>query len=962
MRIQNRTYKILISVLIPFLILSSFVALSDSTIRRVNASSMPTGNSTTDYGDLLQFEWPQIHGDPGFTRSSEGPAPESPDILWKTTIKDIQSYVTAFNGKVLVTTSTNIIALDKDAGTVIWNTSLPERQRWPAVFKIDETRLVIAKYCLEIETGEILWTSNEFFAKVSFWAESVYSPEKEMFYVQGDSVVQAWNFSNPAEPPTRAWETYVSGSISSGTGIQYGEGRIFPGSFEPHQVALNATTGEILWDTETTGAMSFSGSYYEGKLLKASEQDNIFYSFDAKTGEILWRYTPETQLGYWISGSAAANNMVYELNKDGNLYALDVNSGQLVWKYEGPGYMFWPGWPVVADGKVYATTGQRVSYDPYTFEYSESEFVCLDAFTGKLVWKLPIETHSPRDSIAIAYGNLYVIPGYIEEMKMNEYITLDEVWAIGNDSWPMWRNDSGNNGAGQTGPTELNLRWKFTTNGGIVSSPVIVEDRVFVGSQDKNIYSIDANDGRLLWSFMTGARIKSSLAVIEGKVFVGPDDGYIYCLDAKNGSLLWKTNVVGNIEAHFKAVTGIRSSPIVVGDRVYVGSLDTNLYSVDANSGDIVWTAKTEGYITSSPAVSDGNVYVTSQEPNSGALYKLNANNGSVIWKREMEYAIIADSGTDLHVSPTVAEGMVFVGSNKDNYYGINATTGEIEWTYLTSRGTEGVGGYLVASTTYHDGELYIVDMFFITALNASNGDVIWKSWIGNELYTTPAYANGKVYVTTDRRFVYALNATNGVRLSYFETLSNSWSSPAVYEGKIYFGNNDNNVYCLAEYPVTFGQISAELDKNTVEKDGSIVGSGQVTPGIAYAPVNVFFVKSDGTVDNIQVTTQNNGVFSFSYTPDEIGDWTVSIWCSGASYIMQSTEISLKVVKSLQETTPPDQKPNENDQPIDEQDSDVSAESVIAALAILTIAMIVVVAYLVMKKKNRSSPVLIKSG
>ena len=57
--------------------------------------------------------------------------------------------------------------------------------------------LIIGKYCLETETGEILWTSDEFSAKVSYWAESVYSPEEKMFYIQGDSAVQAWNFSNP---------------------------------------------------------------------------------------------------------------------------------------------------------------------------------------------------------------------------------------------------------------------------------------------------------------------------------------------------------------------------------------------------------------------------------------------------------------------------------------------------------------------------------------------------------------------------------------------------------------------------------------------------------------------------------------------------------------------------------------------------------------------------------------------
>ena len=366
MRIPKLSYAIVAAVLASLLILSSFMMFLD-------ASNVSTLNVATDYGDLLQYEWPQIHGDSTFSRFSAGPAPEAPDILWKTAIKGIESYVAAFNGKVFVATTTNVIALNKDTGTIVWNTTLPSRQRWPAVFKIDDNRLVIGKHCLETETGEILWTSDDFSAKVSYWAEGVYSPEEKLFYIQGESSVQAWDFSDPSEPPPLAWETHIPGSTSSGTGIQYGDGKVFPGSFEPHQMALDAKTGNVLWDTETKGAMSFSGSYYKGKLLKAGEHDNIFYCFDAETGNILWEFNPGTQFGYWVSGSAAAYDRVYELNKDGNLYALDVNTGQVMWKYEGPGYIFWPGWPVVGDGKVYATTGQRVSSDPYTMEYSESE-------------------------------------------------------------------------------------------------------------------------------------------------------------------------------------------------------------------------------------------------------------------------------------------------------------------------------------------------------------------------------------------------------------------------------------------------------------------------------------------------------------------------------------------------------------------------------------------------------------
>ncbi len=458
---------------------------------------------------------------------------------------------------------------------------------------------------------------------------------------------------------------------------------------------------------------------------------------------------------------------------------------------------------------------------------------------------------------------------------------------------------------------------------------------------------------------MTGARIKSSPAVVNGKLYFGPDDGYVYCLDAKNGRLIWKTYAGGYIEAHFNAVTGIRSSPIVVDGRVYVGSLDANLYCFDANSGYVVWSYGTGGYITSSPAVSNGVVYITSKEASSGVLYKIDAADGTLIWKCDIPYVIVADRGTDLQVSPTVGDGMVFVAANKQNYYGVNVTTGEIEWTYVTTEGTEGIGGYLVASMAYHDGELYIVDMFFITALDANTGEVVWKSWIGTELYTSPTYAGGKIYVTTDRRFVYVLNATNGARLSFFEIGSNSWSAPSVYEGRLYFGCNDGNVYCLDDNTVTYGQIYAELDTNEIETGGIITGCGQLTPGIAHAQITVTFVKSDGTVDSIQVTAQNDGAFSFNYTPNVVGEWTVSIRCSGATYIMQSVELPFNVVETQQQTFEPEQTSPEQEQPTLKQDSGIPTEYVTVAAAIIIIALIAVVSYWFMKKRNRGSPVLI---
>lgn len=124
-------------------------------------------------------------------------------------------------------------------------------------------------------------------------------------------------------------------------------------------MALNATTGAIIWDTLTKGPMIFDGAYSDGRFIRGGTDDNTLYCFNATNGQILWTFTPDTN-GYFTTGPAIAYGMVYEMNKDGYLYAIDIATGNLVWKYKGPNdTLIWPGMPTVADGKIYVATSQR---------------------------------------------------------------------------------------------------------------------------------------------------------------------------------------------------------------------------------------------------------------------------------------------------------------------------------------------------------------------------------------------------------------------------------------------------------------------------------------------------------------------------------------------------------------------------------------------------------------------------
>ena len=52
--------------------------------------------------------------------------------------------------------------------------------------------------------------------------------------------------------------------------------------------------------------------------------------------------------------------------------------------------------------------------------------------------------------------------------------------------------------------------WSFTTGGGINGSPAVVNGVAYVGSDDKNVYAVNAATGTPLWSFAAGGQVLSS--------------------------------------------------------------------------------------------------------------------------------------------------------------------------------------------------------------------------------------------------------------------------------------------------------------------------------------------------------------------------------------------------------------------------------------------------------------------
>ena len=195
------------------------------------------------------------------------------------------------------------------------------------------------------------------------------------------------------------------------------------------------------------------------------------------------------------------------------------------------------------------------------------------------------------------------------------------------NDWTIFRGQPALTGiaAGKL-PDKPALLWRFKTGDAVVSSPVISGGRVFVGSDDENLYALSLADGKKLWSFNAADPVSAPPLVVDGKVIVGTDDGALHCLSAETGKELWK------YKADDRILGSANYSREREGLRILVGSYDNFLHCIDAKTGKKCWTYETEYFINGTPAVADGKVVFGGCD---GILHVVSTATGKAVRKVE---------------------------------------------------------------------------------------------------------------------------------------------------------------------------------------------------------------------------------------------------------------------------------------------------------------------------------------
>jgi len=160
----------------------------------------------------------------------------------------------------------------------------------------------------------------------------------------------------------------------------------------------------------------------------------------------------------------------------------------------------------------------------------------------------------------------------------------------------------------------LRLEWAFgfpdTTSAW--AQPTIAGGRLFVGSQNGTVYSLDAATGCVAWTFTAESGVRAAISIgartRSGRqpayaAYVADQQGFVYALDAATGRMLWKRKV----DDH--PLVRLTGSPTLHAGRLYVPTSSYeeggrppgyacctfrgSVVALDAQTGSVVWKTYT---------------------------------------------------------------------------------------------------------------------------------------------------------------------------------------------------------------------------------------------------------------------------------------------------------------------------------------------------------------------------------
>jgi outer membrane protein assembly factor BamB len=375
---------------------------------------------------------------------------------------------------------------------------------------------------------------------------------------------------------------------------------------------------------------------------------------------------------------------------------------------------------------------------------------------------------------------LLLLPALLTSCSKKE--SKEKILDVEAVSWPIFRGDPMLSGMAEDELlAELTLLWSFKTESWIISSPVMGFGRVYIGSSDGKVYSINLTDGSKVWEFDTGDDIEASPLLLDGAIYVGNLSGEFFSLDAHTGQVRWKYKCDNSIYGSANWVRNPKDQkPLIL-----VGSYDNRIYCMDAATGKLNWSYETDNYINGAPATDGVHVVFGGCDELLHILSVLDGTKIGEVW-----------AGSYIPGSVSLVENRAYLGHYDNKLVCIDTEEKKIVWEYedkdhpdaFFSSPAVGKDRVLIGS---RDGYLHCV--------NRKNGEKIWAFQSRDDIDSSPVISGNKVVFGSMDGRLYVVNLKDGKEIWSYEIGAAIFGCPAVAGGFIVIGADDGRVYAFGE-------------------------------------------------------------------------------------------------------------------------------------------------------------------
>jgi outer membrane protein assembly factor BamB len=269
--------------------------------------------------------------------------------------------------------------------------------------------------------------------------------------------------------------------------------------------------------------------------------------------------------------------------------------------------------------------------------------------------------------------------------------------------------------------------------------------------------------------------ITGGISYADGLLYIGNYAGEVIALSATNGKEVWRKQLKGEVS----------SVPQTNGQVVAVQTMNGKLFVLDAKTGADMWFFESPPPVltlrgSAAPLVTDSAIFAGFAN---GRLMAFNPSNGLILWEQRMALPkgrSELDRMVDIHASPLIKDGILFVGTYQGRIAAVARGTGGSVW---------GVDGSTSESLAASDDKLFVSQSDGkVVAYSLTSGEQLWQNEkLLRRRLSGPQIFGDYVAVVDFKGVMHVLNQSNGELAARDKVDRKGVRAPMLTDGNILY-------------------------------------------------------------------------------------------------------------------------------------------------------------------------------